>query len=219
VATLKGAPPGYVGYGKGGVLTEAVRRRPWSAVLLDEIEKAHPDVVDLFYQVFDKGVLEDGEGVPVDFRHTVIILTSNAGSEIIAEACRNNPAEKRDVDAIVEALRPELMRRFRPALLARLVIVPYYPLRKREVVRIVELKLQSVKRRVRENHAAELTYDPDLVQSLADRCDPESGAREIDRILTQTLLPELSTRILERMANGVSFSKIHISVDDMGKFI
>jgi type VI secretion system protein VasG len=219
VATLKGAPPGYVGYGKGGVLTEAVRRRPWSAVLLDEIEKAHPDVVDLFYQVFDKGVLDDGEGVPVDFRHTVILLTSNAGSEIIAEACRNNPADKRDVDSIVEALRPELMRRFRPALLARLVIVPYYPLRKREVVRIVELKLLSVKRRVRENHAAELTYDPDLVQSLADRCDPESGAREIDRILTQTLLPELSTRILEKMANGVSFSKIHISVDDMGRFV
>jgi type VI secretion system protein VasG len=219
VATLKGAPPGYVGYGKGGVLTEAVRRRPWSAVLLDEIEKAHPDVVDLFYQVFDKGVLEDGEGVPVDFRHTVIILTSNTGSEVIAEACRNTSAEKRDVDAIVEALRPELMRRFRPALLARLVIVPYYSLRKREVVRIVELKLQSVQRRVRENHNAELTYDPNLVQSLADRCDPESGAREIDRILTQTLLPELSTRILERMANGVSFSKIHISVDDMGRFI
>ncbi|MBV9068584.1 MAG: type VI secretion system ATPase TssH [Acidobacteria bacterium] len=219
VATLKGAPPGYVGYGKGGVLTEAVRRRPWSAVLLDEIEKAHPDVVDLFYQVFDKGVLEDGEGVPVDFRHTVILLTSNAGSEIIAEACRNNPAEKRDVDSIVEALRPELTRRFRPALLARLVIVPYYSLRKREVLRIVELKLQSVKRRVRENHNAELTYDPNLVQSLADRCDPESGAREIDRILTQTLLPELSTRILEKMANGVSFSKIHISVDDMGRFV
>jgi len=219
VATLKGAPPGYVGYGKGGVLTEAVRRKPWSAVLLDEIEKAHPDVVDLFYQVFDKGVLEDGEGVPVDFRHTVIILTSNAGAEVIAEACRKSPAEKRDADSIVEALRPELIRHFRPALLARLVIVPYYPLRKREVVRIVELKLQSVKRRVRENHNAELTYDPDLVQSLADRCDPESGAREIDRILTQTLLPELSTRILERMANNVVFTKIHISVDDMGRFV
>jgi type VI secretion system protein VasG len=219
VATLKGAPPGYVGYGKGGVLTEAVRRKPWSAVLLDEIEKAHPDVVDLFYQVFDKGVLEDGEGVPVDFRHTVIILTSNAGAEVIAEACRKSPAEKRDADSIVEALRPELMRHFRPALLARLVIVPYYPLRKREVLRIVELKLKSVKRRVRENHNAELTYDPDLVQSLADRCDPESGAREIDRILTQTLLPELSTRILERMANNVVFTKIHISVDDMGRFV
>jgi type VI secretion system protein VasG len=218
VATLKGAPPGYIGYGKGGVLTEAVRRRPWSAVLLDEIEKAHPDVVDLFYQVFDKGVLEDGEGVPVDFRHTVILLTSNAASELIADAVSKSD-DKRDVDALVETLRPELMRHFRPALLARLVVVPYYPLRKREIVRIVELKMRSVKERVRENHAAELTYDAGLVQSLADRCDPASGAREIDRILTQTLLPELSTRILERMAKGVNFSKIHISVDDMGRFI
>jgi type VI secretion system protein VasG len=217
VATLKGAPPGYVGYGKGGVLTEAVRRRPWSAVLLDEIEKAHPDVVDLFYQVFDKGTLEDGEGVPVDFRHTVILLTSNAGAEIISKAV-TKPDEIRDVDALVEMLRPELMQHFRPALLARLTIVPYYPLRKREIVRIVELKLKSVQQRVRDNHAAELTYDPPLVQSLAERCDPLSGAREIDRILTQTLLPELSTRILERMARGETFSKIHISVDDMGRF-
>ncbi len=187
-------------------------------MLLDEIEKAHPDVVDLFYQVFDKGVLEDGEGVPVDFRHTVILLTSNAASELITDAVAKSD-EKRDVDALVETLRPELMRHFRPALLARLVVVPYYPLRKREIVRIVELKLASVKQRVRENHAAELTYDTGLVQSLADRCDPASGAREIDRILTQTLLPELSTRILERMAKGVNFSKIHISVDDMGRFI
>jgi type VI secretion system protein VasG len=218
VATLKGAPPGYVGYGRGGVLTEAVRRRPWSAVLLDEIEKAHADVVDLFYQVFDKGVLEDGEGVPVDFRHTVILLTSNAGSEIINEACKV-PVEKRDVDALVDRLRPELLRYFKPALLARLVIVPFYPLRKREVVRIVELKLKSIERRVREHHAAELTYDPRLVDSLADRCDPASGAREIDQILTQTLLPELSTRILERMAKGASFAKIHVSVDAAGRFI
>jgi type VI secretion system protein VasG len=218
VATLKGAPPGYVGYGKGGVLTEAVRRRPWSAILLDEIEKAHPDVVDLFYQVFDKGVLEDGEGVTVDFKHTVIILTSNAGAEVIIEACKA-PAEKRDAAAIVEKLRPALLDHFRPALLARLVIVPYYPLRKREVLRIVELKLASIKQRVRDNHNAELTYEPGLVQSLADRCNPDSGAREIDQILTQTLLPELSTRILERMAKGVSFTNIHITVDEFGRFI
>ncbi|HEX6084612.1 MAG TPA: type VI secretion system ATPase TssH [Thermoanaerobaculia bacterium] len=218
VATLKGAPPGYVGYGRGGVLTEAVRRKPWSAVLLDEIEKAHPDVVDLFYQVFDKGILEDGEGVPVDFKHTVILLTSNAGSEVIHELCRT-PVEKRDPALVVEALRPSLLQHFRPALLARLVIVPYYPLRKREVVRIVELKLKSIERRVKENHAAELTYDPRLVQTLAERCDPASGAREIDQILTQTLLPELSTRILERMANGTSFTKIHISVDEFGRFL
>jgi len=218
VATLKGAPPGYVGYGRGGVLTEAVRRRPWSAILLDEIEKAHPDVIDLFYQVFDKGVLEDGEGVPVDFRNTVILLTSNAGADVIMEACRA-PAEKRDAQKIVDALRPELQRIFRPALLGRLVVVPYYPLREREVMRIVELKLRSIQERVRGNHAAELTYEPRLVESLAGRCDPGSGAREIDRLLTQTLLPELSTRILERMATGATFSKIHISVDAMGRFI
>jgi len=218
VATLKGAPPGYVGYGKGGVLTEAVRRRPWSALLLDEIEKAHPDVIDLFYQVFDKGALEDGEGVPVDFRHTVILLTSNSGADVIMEACRT-PADKRDTRKIVEALRPELQKIFRPALLARLVVVPYFPLRKREIVRIVELKLRSIQERVHDNHAAQLTYDPRLVESLADRCEPASGAREIDQILTQTLLPELSTRILERMATGASFTKIHVSVDATGNFI
>jgi type VI secretion system protein VasG len=219
VATLKGAPPGYVGYGKGGVLTEAVRRKPWSAVLLDEIEKAHSDVVDLFYQVFDKGVLEDGEGVPVDFKNTVIILTSNAASNVILEACGNGGVPKRDTETIVELMRPELLRHFRPALLARLVIVPYYPLRKREIARILDLKLASVRQRVRENHNAELTYDPALAESLAARCKPESGAREIDQILTQTLLPELSTRILEIMGRGESFSKIHISVDEFGRFV
>jgi type VI secretion system protein VasG len=217
VATLKGAPPGYVGYGRGGVLTEAVRRRPWSAVLLDEIEKAHPDVVDLFYQVFDKGILEDGEGVPVDFKHTVILLTSNAGSDVIMEACRSS--EKPEMDQLIESLRPALLRSFRPALLGRLVIVPYYPLGQEEIVRIVELKLRSVQQRIKENHAAELTFEPALVQSLAERCNADSGAREIDHILTQTLLPELSTRILERMAKGVSFTKIHISVDEMGRFV
>jgi type VI secretion system protein VasG len=217
VATLKGAPPGYVGYGKGGVLTEAVRRRPWSAVLFDEIEKAHPDVVDLFYQVFDKGILEDGEGVPVDFKHTVILLTSNAAAEVIEDACRDGA--RPDPAGLLEELRPALLRWFRPALLARLVIVPYYPLGADEIVRIVELKLRSIKQRIRENHAAELTFDEELIESLAGRCNPESGAREIDQILTQTLLPELSTRILERMAKGVSFTKIHVSVDEMGRFV
>ena len=217
VATLKGAPPGYVGYGKGGVLTEAVRRRPWSAVLFDEIEKAHPDVVDLFYQVFDKGILEDGEGVPVDFKHTVILLTSNAAAELIEDACREGA--RPDADALMTELRPALLRWFRPALLARLVIVPYYPLGADEILRIVKLKLRSIQQRIRENHAAELSFDDGLIESLAGRCNPESGAREIDQILTQTLLPELSTRILERMAKGVSFTKIHVSVDEMGRFV
>jgi type VI secretion system protein VasG len=217
VATLKGAPPGYVGYGRGGVLTEAVRRKPYSAVLLDEIEKAHPDVVDLFYQVFDKGVLEDGEGVPVDFRNTVILLTSNAGAEVIDEACRGRVRPK--VEDLVEELRPALLQHFRPALLARLVIVPYYPLRRDEITRIVELKLASIRIRIRENHAAELTWDPRLVSAIAEKCTAEHGAREIDQILTQGLLPELSARILERMANGVAFSKIHIPVDDLGRYV
>ena len=138
--------------------------------------------------------------------------------DVIADACRT-PAAVREPDKVVEALRPALLRHFRPALLARLVVVPYFPLRKREIVQIVELKLRSVKQRVRDHHNAELTYDAGLVDSLAERCEPESGAREIDQILTQSLLPELSTRILERMAKGVSFSKIHISVDDMGRFV
>ena len=209
VATLKGAPPGYVGYGRGGVLTEAVRRRPWSAVLFDEIEKAHPDVVDLFYQVFDKGVLEDGEGVPVDFRHTVLLLTSNAGAEVIARKPQPSARE----------LRESLLQHFRPALLARMTIVPYYPLSHADLVRIVELKLAAIQRRIREHHQAELTYDPRLVESLAAHCEPSSGAREVDRILTHSFLPELSTRILDRLANGVSFSTIHISVDAAGRFV
>jgi type VI secretion system protein VasG len=217
VATLKGSPPGYVGYGRGGVLTEAVRRRPWSAVLLDEIEKAHPDVVDLFYQVFDKGVLEDGEGVPVDFRHTVMLLTSNTGAEVIGDACRRT--KRPSLQELAEPVRSALLDRFRPALLARLVIVPYYPLSHADIVRIVELKLAAICRRIRENHHAELTYDPRLVESLAGRCEPSSGAREVDQIFTQSFLPELSTRILERMAKGVTFANIHVTVDAQGRFV
>ncbi|HEX4955284.1 MAG TPA: type VI secretion system ATPase TssH [Thermoanaerobaculia bacterium] len=220
VATLKGAPPGYVGYGKGGVLTEAVRRKPWCVVLLDEVEKAHPDVVELFYQVFDKGVLEDGEGVPVDFKNTVILLTSNAGAEGIQEACRESPEGRPDPEAVLERIRPALLRHFRPALLGRLVVVPYYPLGKAEVLAIVDLKLRQVKRRLRENHGAELTWDDRLVASLAERCRvEESGARNIDHLLTQTLLPELSARILARMAKGEGFQKVHVSVDEMGRFV
>ncbi len=220
VATLKGAPPGYVGYGKGGVLTEAVRRKPWCVVLLDEVEKAHPDVVELFYQVFDKGVLEDGEGVPVDFKNTVILLTSNAGAEGIQEACRDAPERRPEAEAVLEQIRPALLRHFRPALLGRLVVVPYYPLGKVEVLAIVDLKLRQVKRRLRENHGAELTWDDRLVASLAERCRvEESGARNIDHLLTQTLLPELSARILARMARGEGFQKVHVSVDEMGRFV
>ncbi len=217
-ATLKGAPPGYVGYGKGGVLTEAVRRKPYSVVLLDEMEKAHPDVVELFYQVFDKGILEDGEGVPVDFKNTVILLTTNAGSEAILTACRESRARP-DPATLFEQMRPELLRRFRPALLGRLVVVPYYPLGDDEIARIVRLKLAAVRRRVRESHRAELSWDDRLVDAVVARCtEVESGARTIDQILTQTLLPELSAQLLERMAAGRSFSAVRVGVDEAGGF-
>ena len=219
VATLKGAPPGYVGYGKGGVLTEAVRRRPHSVVLLDEMEKAHPDVLELFYQVFDKGMLEDGEGVPVDFKHTIFLLTSNVGDDLILEACRGRHGRP-DADRLVERLRPVLLQSFRAAFLGRLVVVPYFPLGRSEIRQIVELKLAAIQERIQLNHRAELSYDDGLVAALADKCTAEeSGARNIDHILTQTLLPELSGQILERMARGEEFERVHISVDAMGRFL
>ncbi len=217
-ATLKGAPPGYVGYGKGGVLTEAVRRKPYCVVLLDEMEKAHPDVVELFFQVFDKGILDDGEGVPVDFKNTVILLTTNVGSEAILTACRESPARP-DPQRLLERMRPELLRRFRPALLGRLVVVPYYPLGDDEIAEIVRLKLAALRRRVRENHRAELSWEAPLVDAVVARCtEVESGARTIDQILTQTLLPELSAQLLERMAAGKSFSAVRVTVDEAGGF-
>ncbi len=224
LATLKGAPPGYVGYGKGGVLTEAVRRRPYSVVLLDEIEKAHTDVVEIFYQVFDKGILEDGEGVPVDFKNTVILMTSNVGGEHILQ--RSARASSRPTPGqLTEGLRPLLLRHFRPALLGRLVVVPYYPLGHQEIQRIVELKLEAVRRRVFASHRAELTDDDGLVEAIATRClasddgDGGSGARDVEQILNHTLLPALSGSILERLAQDEIFERVHISVDALGQFV
>jgi len=218
MATLKGSPPGYVGYGTGGVLTEAVRRRPYSVVLLDEAEKAHPDVLELFYQVFDKGILEDGEGVPVDFKNTVILLTSNAGGEVIQRLAAQEPEVSGE--ALMESVNVSLRKHFRPAFLGRLVVVPFFPLKEADIRRIVRLKLDQVRDRILRNHRSVLTYDEGLVASIAERCDAaESGARQVDSILTQTLLPELSGRILDRMAQGQDFSKVHISVDEMGRFV
>lgn len=217
VSALKGAPPGYVGYGQGGVLTEAVRRNPYSLVLLDEVEKAHADVMELFFQVFDKGRLEDGEGVEVDFRNTIILLTSNVGSEEIVRACAGG--SRPDADALVERLWPELTAHFKAALLGRLVVIPYYPLGEEEIRGIVRLKLAKITRRFRESHRAELTIDGELIESIARRCtDTDTGARTIDNILTHTLLPELSEHVLERMAGESPFWSVRVKQAERGGY-
>jgi len=218
VSGLKGAPPGYVGYGKGGVLTEAVRHNPYSLVLLDEVEKAHPDVMELFYQVFDKGTLEDSEGLSVDFKNTLILLTSNAGSDAIVRACRDGQ-QLPDPDNVVERIRRDLMKHFKPAFLGRLVIVPYYPLSDRVIQQIVRLKLARIQERFKQNHNAVLTYSNDLVAAIAARCtEVDTGARNVDHILTQILLPELSGELLKRMAVGEGCTGIYAYLNAAGEF-
>jgi type VI secretion system protein VasG len=218
VSLLMGSPPGYVGYGEGGVLTEAVRRRPYSVVLLDEMEKAHPGVQDIFYQVFDKGTLRDGEGRDIDFKNTVILMTSNAGSETITKLCAD-PETRPDPDALGQALRPDLLKWFKPAFLGRVIVVPYYPITDAVMRQIITLQLGRIRARLQENHRAQFTYDDALVTAVANRCtEVESGARNVDHILTRTLLPELSREFLARMAAGEAISKVHVSVDGAGGF-
>ncbi len=219
VSTLKGSPPGYVGYGEGGVLTEAVRRRPYSVVLLDEIEKAHPDVLELFFQVFDKGRMEDGEGREIDFKNCIIILTSNAGTDTLMKFCAD-PETMPGPEALVQALKPELNKLFKPAFLGRTVIVPYFPIKDEALKDIIRLKLGKIQRRLNESHRLELTYDAALVDEVARRCtEVESGARNVDNILTNTLLPELSTRLLGAMAEGGRPKSIHITIGENGGFV
>jgi type VI secretion system protein VasG len=218
VSSLKGSPPGYVGYGEGGVLTEAVRRKPYSVVLLDEVEKAHPDVMELFYQVFDKGMLEDGEGREIDFKNTVILLTSNAATDTLMKMCAD-PETIPGPDALVEAIRPELIKIFKPALLGRMVVVPYYPISDKVMREIIKLQLGRVTRRLAENHGAEFTYDETVISEIANRCkEVESGGRNVDHILTRTVLPEMSGEFLSRMAAGRSVSRVHVAVADGGQF-
>jgi len=218
VSSLKGSPPGYVGYGEGGVLTEAVRRRPYSVVLLDEVEKAHPDVMELFFQVFDKGVLEDGEGREIDFKNTVILLTSNVGSETIMKLCAD-PETMPEPAGLVESIRSELLSRFPAALLGRLITVPYYPILGDSLRRIIRLQLDRIVRRVKENHRADVVYSEALVDAVAARCtEAESGARNIDHILTHGLLPQLSAEFLSRMARGEAFAKVEVGLDESGAF-
>lgn len=218
VSSLKGSPPGYVGYGEGGVLTEAVRRKPYSVVLLDEVEKAHPDVMELFYQVFDKGMLEDGEGREIDFKNTVILLTSNTGTDTVMKLCAD-PDTAPEPEGLVEALRPELLKVFKPALLGRMVVVPYYPISDTVMREIIKLQLSRVGRRLAENHGAEFSYDESVITAVANRCkEVESGARNVDHILTRTLLPEMSGEFLARMASGQAVSRVHIAVNEAGAF-
>ncbi|HVX65309.1 MAG TPA: type VI secretion system ATPase TssH [Bryobacteraceae bacterium] len=219
VSTLKGSPPGYVGYGEGGVLTEAVRRRPYSVVLLDEVEKAHPDVLELFFQVFDKGMMEDGEGREIDFKNNIIILTTNAATATFMKLCAD-PETMPTPEPLVKALKPELDKVFQPALLGRLVIIPYYPVRDENLKQIVRLKLGKIKRRILENHRIELVHDETLIDEVARRCtEVESGARNVDNILTNTLLPEVSRQILAWMAEGVKVSAVKVSVGPDGQFV
>ncbi len=218
VSTLKGAPPGYVGYGEGGVLTEAVRRRPYSVVLLDEVEKAHPDVHEIFFQVFDKGWMEDGEGRIIDFKNTLILLTTNAGTDLITNLCKD-PDLMPEPEGIAKALREPLLKVFPPALLGRLVVIPYYPLSDEMIALITKLQLGRIEKRILENHKVPFTYDDDVIKLIAERCtELESGGRMIDAILTNTMLPSISTEFLTRMMEGQSIERVHVSVSD-GEFV
>ncbi|MBU9324373.1 type VI secretion system ATPase TssH [Burkholderia gladioli] len=220
VSGLKGSPPGYVGYGEGGVLTEAVRRNPYSVVLLDEVEKAHPDVLEMFFQVFDKGAMDDAEGREIDFRNTLIILTSNVGSSQVMQACLNKPEEELpDPDALAETLRPALYKAFKPAFLGRMKVVPYYPISDEVLVEIIELKLDRIRRRIEANHKAAFEWDESLVEAVLARCtEVDSGARNVDHILNGTLLPEIAGHVLERLADGTALKRIAVRASEAGEF-
>lgn len=216
VSSLKGAPPGYVGYGQGGVLTEAVRRNPYSVVLLDEIEKAHRDVQELFYQVFDKGMLEDGEGRLIDFKNTTILLTSNVGSSAIMQACLNHPPENwPSAKELIEQLKPSLYQQFKPAFLGRMQIVPYFPLHDDLLLKIIEHKLGKIIQRIQTQYQTEVTYSDDLLELILSRCtEVDSGARNVDHILNASVLPALATQILMALSEEKVPEKIQIEVEN-----
>ncbi|HYF07365.1 MAG TPA: type VI secretion system ATPase TssH, partial [Acetobacteraceae bacterium] len=212
VSLLMGSPPGYVGYGEGGVLTEAVRRRPYSVVLLDEMEKAHPGVQDVFYQVFDKGQMKDGEGRDIDFRNTIIIMTSNAGTDTIAKLCAD-PDTTPEPGPLLEALRPDLLKVFKPAFLGRVNTVVYYPLRDEVLRMIVDIQLNRIRKRVKESYGVAFEVEPAVADNIVSRCrEVESGARNIETILNRTLLPDLSAQILERLADGQEIGGVRVTL-------
>jgi type VI secretion system protein VasG len=218
VSLLMGSPPGYVGYGEGGILTEAVRRRPYSVILLDEMEKAHPGVQDVFFQVFDKGNMKDGEGRDIDFKNTVLIMTSNAGTDLIDKLFAD-PETAPDAAGLAEALRPELMKYFKPAFLGRVTIVPYFPLSEEVIKQIVKLQLNKIAVRVKDAYKAAFSYAPELVETIAARCkESSSGARNVENILSRTLLPELSAEVLSRLAEGQAIATISVGIGPDGTF-
>ena len=213
VSTLKGAPPGYVGYGEGGILTEAVRRKPYSVVLLDEIEKAHPDVHEIFFQIFDKGWMEDAEGRYIDFKNTLILLTSNVGTDLIMNMCKD-PELMPEPEGITKALHEPLLKVFPAALLGRLVVIPYYPLNDEVMRLIIKLQLGRIEKRIAENHKIPFTYDDEVINVIASRCgEVESGARVVDAILTNTVLPKISQEFLTRMMEGQKIERVQVSVE------
>lgn len=218
VSMLLGSPPGYVGYGEGGVLTEAVRRKPYSVVLLDEMEKAHPGVQDVFYNLFDKGTIRDGEGRDIDFRNTVIIMTSNAGEEHIRAMCAS--AETRpDPEVLLDNFRPQLLRFFKPAFLGRTTVIPYYPLGDEDLMKICQINMRRIEKRVRHSYNAQFTYDEEvLLQIVARSQEVDTGARNIENILTRGMLPDLASECLGRMANGEEIHKIHVGCTEEGGF-
>jgi type VI secretion system protein VasG len=219
VSRLIGSPPGYVGYGEGGMLTEAVRQKPYSVVLLDEVEKAHMDVMNLFYQVFDKGMLADGEGKEINFKNTVMILTSNLGTDVIQEMTGADD-EAPPLDAVTSAVRPLLSQHFKPALLARMTIVPYYSLNAEAMKRIVDLKMEKLQRTLIENNKMKLDYTTDVVDQITARCtETETGARNIEYILNGNVLPQLSQTILNHMAEGEMPTRVHLDVGEDGAFV
>jgi type VI secretion system protein VasG len=216
VSTLKGAPPGYVGYGKGGILTEAVRRKPYSVILLDEVEKAHPDVHEIFFQVFDKGMMDDSEGRRIDFRNTLILLTSNVGSEVIM-ARTESGKDRSAIDDLDKAMRPPLLKVFPAAFLGRVVTIPYYPLSDAMIEAITRFQFGKIAKRLAATHDAELVIGDGVMALIKARCtEIESGGRMIDSILTNTLLPTLSQGVLNRTLEGQKLSKVTVGASDDG---
>ncbi len=213
-----GSPPGYVGYGEGGVLTEAVRQRPYSVVLLDEVEKADPEVMNLFYQVFDKGMLSDGEGRVINFSNTVLFLTSNLASDVITEMCSDGG--NLDLEVLMAAIRPILSNHFKPALLARMTVVPFLPLNPEAMKEIVSLKLNKLGERLMETHKISFKYTPKVIDQIAERCtEVETGARNIDHILQGTLLPQISNEILSKMGEGEVPATLNLDISESGEFL